>query len=318
MAPALFEVQQQREQLDGLAKAHIVGQARAQAIARQERQPVEAALLVGTELRAQAIGQRDISDGLAAAHAAQQVADPLIGAQFLDGDGAVVGLAGHREAQRLTQRHLARVVRGQRAQRGRDILAAQLDPLAAQAHQRLFQRGELFQLLRRKLLAAKRDLPVETDDGVETQQPQARPLRALDLQPQGRLDGRAFPPCWRENANADLLQCGDRLAEELIRFGAGQVAAVGMFAGETGGDGREGARRLAKPGKRVLPRALESPFEEMRHLTALIPDSGERQQQAGVVARLEEIVQPPPSLERFDERGCALCCGGLAIRPGLE
>ena len=52
----------QREQLDGLAEAHVVGEAGAQPQLGEERQPRQAPLLVGAQLRAEARGGGDRRD----------------------------------------------------------------------------------------------------------------------------------------------------------------------------------------------------------------------------------------------------------------
>ena len=49
----LFQGEQQGDDLNGLAQAHVVGQAGAQAELRQEVQPAQAAVLVGPQLGAQ-------------------------------------------------------------------------------------------------------------------------------------------------------------------------------------------------------------------------------------------------------------------------
>ena len=73
----LTRVRDQRQGLQGLAEAHVVGQHPAQPVAPEEGQPVESALLVGAELgcdprrqggRGHVLHVAEALDGLAPGH----------------------------------------------------------------------------------------------------------------------------------------------------------------------------------------------------------------------------------------------------------
>ena len=64
LGPGLARVGEEREGLDGLAQAHVVGQDPAEVLLPQEREPAQALLLVGAQVGLQAGGARGLGEAL--------------------------------------------------------------------------------------------------------------------------------------------------------------------------------------------------------------------------------------------------------------
>ena len=64
LGPSLACVGEEREGLDGLAQAHVVGQDPAEVLLPQEREPAQALLLVGAQVGLQAGGARGLGEAL--------------------------------------------------------------------------------------------------------------------------------------------------------------------------------------------------------------------------------------------------------------
>ena len=196
-------VRQQRQQLHRLAQAHVVGEHAAEPGAAEEVQPGQPALLVRAQLPVEDSGVATGREPLLGL-AGQQVAEPAVGLDPLDRQ-AVRADAGPRGStprpSRSSSPTSACAGTPDELQPGGQPPRVQLDPLAAQPHQRRLQLGQLGQLLLGQHLAAEREVVAEVDDGVEadrrcTARPPARAGAGVDAvsRSPSRADGLVHQP----------------------------------------------------------------------------------------------------------------------------
>ena len=140
-------VDQQREELRCLAQSHVVGQARPETELAQKGEPSESAFLIRAELAGESIGRRG---GLERAvfGTREQVAEPTVCRDVHDRQLARALLESQGGAQDLSGRH--DVAGGaplpDRGDGGGELVVMQLDPLAADTHERLLQPSQLAEL----------------------------------------------------------------------------------------------------------------------------------------------------------------------------
>ena len=101
--------------LDGLAEAHIVGEAGAEAPLREEGEPGEAAQLVVAHRAAQAGGRRQDGERLVAAQLVQESAQPAMRLHLVDAQPAEPSET-ERERDGLADGKLLRLRGAERAQ----------------------------------------------------------------------------------------------------------------------------------------------------------------------------------------------------------
>ena len=128
------------DELGRLAETHVVGEARAEPEAAEERQPADASFLIWAQHPIELRWRRDRRDG-GVERVVEQRPEPTGGVHA--GDLGAVGRAEGVEAEARAQ-HVGdgRLGAGasERAHRG-EVFGAQLDPFAAHLHQRLFGVG---------------------------------------------------------------------------------------------------------------------------------------------------------------------------------
>ena len=177
--------QQQRQHLDRLAQPHVVGEAGAEPEPRQQLQPLHA----GPLIRAQRAAQRGIgidTGAVGRAQPLQRLRQPGAGRHARPvGDGDIAhrivdrgaGQHAHRrgEAQPLALRQLLGLA--ELPDRALEPLAIDLDPLAAQQHQRVGAGQQRGDLLRAQRLAVQRHVHVEVQHAFE---PERRGLARAD------------------------------------------------------------------------------------------------------------------------------------------
>ena len=218
--PRLLD-QEQREDLDGLAEPHVVGQADAEPEAARHREPPEAHRLVGAQRGAQPLARLDRRQPVRSAQPGQH------GGQLrprLD-PGRARHFLVHRLRRRSRQEphpveerqpiagvslHLAPV-----SEHVAQPVAIDLDPLAAHQRQPLLAGQHRLDLLGGERLAVECHLHREREQLVRRQ----LPGRASDPDPHlgGRRPARA-PPVGHPHHDARLLERRD-LAQEPVRLG---------------------------------------------------------------------------------------------------
>ena len=166
----LLAVQEQGQDLDGLAQAHVVGQDAAQAQAGQAVQPGQAAELVGAEL---ALEARGLGDGLVGQDLQVLQGGAEVAGHFhLDGlgDARDVGGAGEGGGQGLAPAHALEAG----AAAGLDDLGDLLEglgvqghPLALPGHQGVLEAGHLGEVLEVQGVVAQHEGPVRGDRAVQ-------------------------------------------------------------------------------------------------------------------------------------------------------
>src|SRR5262249_40279872 len=77
--PALLQPEEQRDDLDRLAEAHVVGEARAQPQAIEQREPADADFLVRSQLGAQRTRPRKVAQAVGPAQAVERLLQPRPG-----------------------------------------------------------------------------------------------------------------------------------------------------------------------------------------------------------------------------------------------
>ena len=143
----------ERQQLDGLAQAHVVGQDAAEAELAEEGQPGQPALLVRAQLAGEAGRGRHRPQPVVGL-AGQQVAQPAVGVHpdqrdlLVRAARSVPESQAHPGRQRVRRGHRPGLVALEELQRRLQVRVVQLDPLAAQPDQRDLQPGQLGQLVR--------------------------------------------------------------------------------------------------------------------------------------------------------------------------
>src|SRR5581483_9813484 len=184
-------MQEQRDELDRLPEAHIVGQTGPEPARAQLREPAEANFLVPPQ-------PSDEAGRLGGRLAIPRLADTVDErgeaalSRYLDCRAFCGGVRRKSQLHRVDEIHLAllSLSREQRQCRG-DLIRAQLHPATTYLDQWLLQGCERLKLVAGERLLAQRDLPVVGDQRI-------KPHRA---HPGGAA--RAGPLLVQPNANAD-------------------------------------------------------------------------------------------------------------------
>ena len=287
----------ERQELDRLAQAHVVGQDAAQAQVAQEGEPRKPALLVGPQRPGEARGRRHRRQppvGLPG----QQVAEPAVGVHADQRDLVAGAALGQSEAgqQRVGGRHRARLTALQELQRGLEVRLVQLDPLAAQPDQGGLEPGQLGQLGRVDHLVADGHVVAEVHQVAEPE-PGLGDRRAGrgGLGPGGQLEpepGLAHPVRQQHpepgpgQQRPGFLQEPERargvqLQHRRLRL----VQRVLQLAEQPGGG--------AQPGQQLLDRVVAAGPDALARPGVAVPDVGSRDHQARVLGRLQRELHPP-------------------------
>ena len=279
------------EQLDGLAQAHVVGQAGAQPERGEERQPGDAALLVGPQLRGERGGRLDRGQRPVRG-AGEQVAEPPGRVDAGQRQGQVVGRAARGEREHVGGRRRPAVAPAEELEAAAQRGLVHAHPGPAQPHQRGLRGDEGGDLLLVEsgvgavadgqrpaegsdLLAAQ---PAAHDDalrgGAAGGQPQPDPAGAVPAG--GQLH--------REPGVDEQRGAGD---EHVVGALRAQVEPVGAGGLERGGERRVDAGGPAELGEQHLLRVCDQPVRRTG------PHLRRADEQAGVAAGLQEELQPP-------------------------
>ena len=287
----------ERQELDRLAQAHVVGQDAAQAQVAQEGEPRKPALLVGPQRPGEARGRRHRRQppvGLPG----QQVAEPAVGVHADQRDLVAGAALGQSEAgqQRVGGRHRARLTALQELQRGLEVRLVQLDPLAAQPDQRDLEPGQLGQLGRVDHLVADGHVVAEVHQVAEPE-PGLGDRRAGrgGLGPGGQLEpepGLAHPVRQQHpepgpgQQRPGFLQEPERARGVQLQHRRLRLAQRVLQLAEQPGGG-------AQPGQQLLDRVVAAGPDALARPGVAVPDIGGRDHQARVLGRLQRELHPP-------------------------
>ena len=310
---ALLAVQLQGGQgLDGLAQAHVVGQAGAQPPVPQESQPRVAQLLVGPKLAGEAPGGVHLLDPALLLKAFQELTEPVLGRQ---GDVVVLGplVRAQPDLQNFPQAELLPVT--PEIGGSPDVVGIDLHPPAPEPHQRGLHLGQFLQFLHRYGLVAQGYLDVQIDQRGHGHAGAAPHGWSLGPGPDagpgpGALPG---PPGRQQHAEPGLLQRGGLAFQEPIGFPGVQPAPGRLLALEAVSDGWTHRSGLGQGAQQELGGV------EVRvwSVDLIFPHGLGGEQQASVVVGLEQVAQVPIVLP--DDRGLVLRTGfrGL-LQPEAE
>ena len=299
----------EREQLDGLAQAHVVGQAGAQPERGEERQPGDAALLVGPQLRGERGGRLDRGQRPVRG-AGEQVAEPAGRVDAGQRQGQVVGRAARGEREHVGGRRRPAVAAAEELEAAAQRGLVHAHPGPAQPHQRGLrgdEGGDLLLVESGVRAVADGQRPAEGGDLLAAQpaaHDDALRGRAAGGQPQPDPAGAvpAGGQLHREPGVDEQRGAGD---EHVVGALRAQVEPVGAGGLERGGERRVDAGGPAELGEQHLLGRLS----ELRanHQTQRVPrrraERGRRggtgphlrrgDEQARVAAGLQEELQPP-------------------------
>ncbi len=288
-------VEQEGEELDGLAEPHVVGEAGAEAEVGHLDEPAEAALLVGAERAVEVQRHR----GAARAGALAQPGDDA-GEVPLRHD--VDGESRLRPPRRRAEGRGQRLVRRERAAPSCEeppglceLRGIDRHPLAAEAHERCLERGEREEVARRECLARERRLPTEGRHRVERQATRTghragrarRPGADAHAEPQAPLPG---PRQLRgqNDAHARLGERGSGAGEERPRLARVEEHALRPRGAQAARDGGKEPRAHGEGAEQVLLGRVEGTTQATQGLPAPTEDLAGRDEQARVVGGLEE------------------------------
>ena len=245
----------QRQGLNRLAQAHVVGQARPQAPLPQERKPRIAADLVGPKCAAEALRRRKLLERRLPIQLLQQLSDPAGGLDAVEVEPLrrVLGL----------ERHLDDVSHGRflgalllpEIDRRLNLRGVHLHPLTADPDQRGLHSRKRLQLAEGELPVSEGHFPIELDNRLQRQTAPSLHLRALDFGPDDQPDLRALarPPGRKHNAVARLLKSNGLFGQELMSLGSVKRVSGGLCVLETGRDARANTGSLPQRGEQELP-----------------------------------------------------------------
>ena len=292
-------VQQQGDSLDGLAQAHVVGQASAQSPLPQESQPGIAAHLVRPQPAHKAPGRRQFLQPLPGPQLLQEVIQPARGFDAVQRQPSDLLGSAQSHPQRLAQGHLALLsLLLPESDGGLDLLGLEQHPLAAYPHQGHLERRQPLEFLKGQRLVAQGQLPVELYQRIHVEDAPADDAGlGLEFGPHAQASAGFVPPGRHQHAEAAPLQQRSHLPQEGVgvihgqgtRFGAGRAQAVH--------DRREELPRQAQPGQQPLLSPLELAIKDAQGAAARPPHLPGRHQQARVVAGLEDVTQGPVGRE---------------------
>ncbi len=249
----------QREQLDGLAEPHVVGQAGAEPERGQERQPRHAPLLVRPQRRLQARGSGQRFQR-ALRGAVEQVAQPAVRPHGGDRQRGLDVAAAH--GQHVGRGRRVRATAAQEVQAAGQCVGVHRHPLAAHPHQRRLRRHQRGDLLLAQLLVADRDRPAETGQLVAPEpaagdharrrggaRGQPQPDRARPVPPGRELDPEPGRDEHRRVADQEAVRAVD-VQVERRRAGPAQRRD----------QRRQHLRRPPQLGQQQLLRAVDQPL----------------------------------------------------------
>ena len=297
--PGRALLHQQGQHLGGLAEPHVVGEACAEPETTEELQPGEAALLVWPERAPEACRRAPSWREPVRTAGCQEGPEPAIGGDPGDGEADVGRHQAQASAHHLSGGHRPVLESGSplhQVHRRRNVLRAQLHPLAPDPHERHLEPGELADLVGGHLHVADRELPPVVDDGVEPEAGAGRRRAGLRARggPQAGRDTRAprLPPGRELDAEAGLRE--DRCAVAQEGVGAGDVEVEPDRAGleEHPVQGRVESRRSSEVGQQPLLRIVDLAAERGEP-SARPPDIGCRNEQAGVIGCLHQDLEGP-------------------------
>ena len=159
-------VLQERDELHGLTKTHVVREAAAEAEAIEEREPRQTLLLIRAQRALESLGLIDLRVALVAFEA-EQFTDPALRVEAEDREPRVRTIETVAEANRLHHGHLSAWMFLQEAHRAVEVIRTNLNPLAVHAQERRTLSSKSLELLDRKRLVAERDLPRVVDEAVK-------------------------------------------------------------------------------------------------------------------------------------------------------
>ena len=290
-------MEQQRDDLDGLAQAHVVGEAGAKARLRGLREPGKATLLVGTELANEA--GRSIHKGARLA-VAKRVDERLDVAARHHIDDPLVGrkLAGqrHRDGRRTVHRPGV-LLAVKEVLHHRELGGVYRQPLATPLHQRLLHRRDLAELLCGQLVIAHGHLPLEGNHRIHAHLggapvPPLLHVAHLELQLEPLLPLVA-ELLGHPHRGTELRQHRAGLREELPGLFGRQHHAARAALMQRSPDGAEDPRALAQRDEQALVR-LHKPLVADHHLEGCrLPDRAGVDAAARVLIRLQHEAEEP-------------------------
>ncbi len=286
---------EQRQDLNGLAQAHVVGEHATETDPVEERQPGQPALLVRPQGSDEAGGRRHALHPLVGS-GRQQLRHPALALDADHRQPSGLLVEGDGEPQHLGegQRRLRR--RREQLQPALQPARIQLDPAPAHPHERLLQLGEPRELLGVQALLAEGDLPAVVDESVtaDPREPADRARLGPGARPQpGPEPGRRpSPPAREVDAEPGGGQHGRRLAEERVR-------ARGVEHEHLGPGSAQGALEIrvepARAAQLRQQRGARRRHQAVQHLSGPVarPHLGGRRHDAGLGRRLQgELEQP--------------------------
>ena len=284
----------QREHLDRLAQAHVVGEAGAEPDAGHEGQVVEPALLVGPKGRQEVVGRGD-GPQLFAGPPGQQGAEPALRGYRVDRHRRVESdVVPGREVQHLTGGHPAGSLAAQEVQAAPQLVRVRRDPLPADPDQRTLGIGQRLEFGLAQHLVADGQLPAEVDELV-TAETGAALDDTLDRGARGEPQGESMstaPPRRQLQADAGRVQLRRGIGQKPVRAnGIGvpmrrarfiqRLLQLGIDAAGAAEFGQQQVLRLIEPAIKTGSAA---------------PDLVGGDLQARVRQRLQQEFQPPARL----------------------
>ncbi len=279
------------QQLDGLAEAHVVGQATAQPQRGQERQPRQATSLVRAQRGGEAVRWIKRLERLRC-RPAEQVAQPAVRVHRGDRQRSVevVGVAGGQREDLCGGLPTVGFA-GQELQPATQLFRVDRHPLTAEPNQRSLGLGERGDLVLGQGLVVDGELPAELDELVATELALLA-HHAVDRgvrrqrQPQ---PATPVPPGRQQHPEAGLVELRSHDREEPVRVVGVQVQLGRARGTQTA---RELGVDLAGPaelGQQQLLRAIQPAPQT----PVLAPRLLGRHQQARILGGLQQELQPP-------------------------
>ncbi len=165
----LLGAEKRREELDRLAEAHVVREARPEPARQEEAQPRDAAHLVRPENAREPARRGEGADLLARDVGVEKAREPALARDPVHGGARAVRVEASGEAQQLAERRAAAGAPVEDAAGLLEVLAVEEHPLAAHLDERHLPRREVLEFGRREERVADGDLPVEVDERVEAE-----------------------------------------------------------------------------------------------------------------------------------------------------
>ena len=284
------------QQLNGLTQAHVVTQAATQAERGQERQPRQAALLVGTQRRGESVRRFQRPQRLCGGPA-EQVPQPPVGAHSSDLERGVdvVWVAGGQRED--IGRGLAAGRRAlQELQPAAQLIWIQRHPLAAQPDQRRLGLGKHRDFVLGERVVADGQLPAELDELVATELT-GLAHHSVDRGVRGQGEPQLaapVPPGRQQHAEPGLVEHRGRARQEPVGA-VGVECELGRARGaQAGRELREDPAGTAQLGQQQLLRSVQPPAQA----AVVVPRLLGGDQQARVLRRLQQELQPPRRARR--------------------